>query len=186
MSIYSFALFLHIAGTMGFFITLGLEWTGLHQIRNAATSEQVRAWTGVFSGTRRLGMASMLMIVISGFHLMASSWGWVAWIIVTLVAMVVMVVLINTLTRPRTMAMGQSVVTEADGVLSLVHSLAYDPRLWISIQTRLAISLGIVFLMTVKPGMGGSLLIISVAIALGLASSLPRIPYKDVLEKPDD
>jgi hypothetical protein len=48
-----------------------------------------------------------------------------------------------------------------------------DPLLWASIQIRVAIALGIVFLMTVKPGLGGALLTIGVAIVLGLASALP-------------
>ena len=53
------------------------------------------------------------------------------------------------------------------------HSLANHPVLWISIQTRVAIALGIVFLKTAKPDLGGSLLTIGVAIILGLASALP-------------
>jgi hypothetical protein len=43
-----------------------------------------------------------------------------------------------------------------------------DPNLWISIHTRTAILLGIVFLKIAKPDLGGSLLIISVVIILVL------------------
>ena len=32
MNAYSIALFLHIVGALGFFVALGLEWTGLWQI----------------------------------------------------------------------------------------------------------------------------------------------------------
>lgn len=186
MSIYSFALFLHIAGSLGFFITLGLEWTSLHQIKNAGTSEQVRAWISIFNGTRRFGMASTLTIIVAGIYLMASAWGGAAWIIVTLAAMGLMIVLINTLTRPRTLAIAQVVTAGKGPMSSAVQSLVNDPRLWISIQTRMAISLGIVFLMTVKPGLGGSLLTISMAIVIGLASSLPMIRRKSVKESTGD
>jgi hypothetical protein len=48
-----------------------------------------------------------------------------------------------------------------------------DPLLWTSIQTRAAIALGIVFLMTVKPGLGEALLTIGLALVLGLALALP-------------
>lgn len=186
MSIYSFVLFLHIAGALGSFVTLGLEWTSLHQIRNALTLEQVRAWISIFNGTRRLGMTSMLIIVTTGFHLMVSAWGSVDWIIVTFGAMVLMVVLINTLTRPRTITIGRAVTAEKGPVSPTLQSLTNDPLLWISIQTRLAISLGIVFLMTVKPSLGGSLLTIGMAIVIGLVSSLPRIRRKYVQERPAD
>jgi hypothetical protein len=49
------------------------------------------------------------------------------------------------------------------------------PILWISLQTRGSIALGIVFLMTVKRVLVGSLLVIGVAIMLGIASVLPLL-----------
>lgn len=183
MNIYSFALFLHIAGALGFFITLGLEWTSLNRIRKTTVLEQVRAWMSITNGTRRLGMASMLTIVVSGLYLMVSTWGGAAWIIVTLGAMALMIVLINTLTRPRTLAIGREMIIEKGSISPALQSLANDPLLWISIQVRLAIALGIIFLMTVKPGLSGSLLTIGTAIALGLAVSLPAIRRKVAQEE---
>ena len=53
-----------------------------------------------------------------------------------------------------------------------------DPILWISIHTRRAILFGIVFLKIAKPGLGGSLLIISVVIILGLALALPMSHHR--------
>ena len=41
------------------------------------------------------------------------------------------------------------------------------------IRMRTALALGIVFLITVKPGLAGALIAISVAVVLGLASALP-------------
>ena len=54
-----------------------------------------------------------------------------------------------------------------------LRQLLHDPLLVISLQTRVAIALGIVFLMTVKPDLRGSLLAIVIAAMLGLASALP-------------
>lgn len=47
-----------------------------------------------------------------------------------------------------------------------------------------AMALGIVFLMTVKPDLGASLLTIGVAIVLGLASALPIPGRERVQEEP--
>jgi len=77
MNNYSIALFLHIVGALGFFVALGLEWTGLGQIRSAMTLEQVRAWMSTLKSVRKVGFASMLTTVISGFYMMARSG--VAW-----------------------------------------------------------------------------------------------------------
>ncbi len=106
MNYYSIALFLHVVGALGFFVALGLEWTGLWQIRRATTSEQIRAWMGISKSARSLGIASMLAILISGFYMMATAWGSVAWIIVALGALVLLVVLTMALTGPRMAAIG--------------------------------------------------------------------------------
>src|SRR5574339_613370 len=184
MNMYLLVLFIHIVGALGFFITLGLEWNSFHQIRNAATSEQVRAWINISNRIRRLGMISMLTIVIAGVYLMVSAWGAAAWIIVTLGAMLLMIVLINMLTRPRTMAIRRAMTTETGPLSPTLRSLTTDPLLLISNQIRLAIALGIIFLMTAKPGLGGSLLTIGTAIVLGFAFSLPAMLQKSVQEKP--
>lgn len=173
MSGYDFALFLHITGAIGLFITLGLEWTGLWQIRSAITIEQVRPWMGVLKGIRKVGFASMATAVITGIYMMLIGWGFVAWIIVTVLSLVLVIALSLVLTGPRMMAVGRALATEKGMLSKTFHSLANHPFLWISIQTRVAIALGIVFLKIAKPGLGGSLLTIGVAIILGIASALP-------------
>jgi hypothetical protein len=57
-------------------------------------------------------------------------------------------------------AIGRSITIEKGPVSPSLHALAIHPLLWISIQTRVSIALGIVFLMTIKPGLGESLLTI--------------------------
>ncbi len=178
MSDYSISLFFHIVGVMGMFVALGLEWTGLWQIRSATTSEQVRVWMRISRKTRRLGIASMLTVLLTGLYMMATVWGGVAWIDVTLGALVLAIVLTFRLTAPRMAAIGRTLMAEQRPGSHIVQDLANQPVLWISIQTRVAIALGIVFLKTTKPDLGGSLLIIAIAIVLGIASSLP-IPRRE-------
>ncbi len=182
MNNYSIALFLHIVGALGVAVALGLEWTGLWQIRSAVRPEPVRAWMGILRSASRVGIASMLTTVITGFYMMLTAWGGVAWIIVTLGALVLMIALSVALTGPRMAAIGQALATEKGAVPKTFHSFANHPLLWISIQTRVAIALGIVFLKTVKPDLGGSLLTIGVAIVLGLASALPMPHHEQAQE----
>jgi hypothetical protein len=186
MNAYSIALFLHIAGAMGFFVALGLEWTGLWQIRSAMTPQQVGGWMRILKCVRKVGFASMLTTVISGFFMMATVWGGVAWVIVSLGALVLVIVLSVALTGPQMKAIGRALATEKVPLSQTFYSLANDPLLWISIQTRVAIALGIVFLKTAKPDLGGSLITIGVAIALGIASALPMLRRERVQEAPAD
>ena len=173
MNSYSLALFFHIVGAMGFFLALGLEWTGLWQLRSARLSQEVQAWMGLLKSARKGGFASMLAVVISGVYLMATAWGRVAWLIVTVGSLVVVIVLALALSGPRLAAMGRALATEQGAVSHTFHRVANHPLLWISVQSRMAIALGIVLLKIVKPDVSGSLLIIGVAIVLGLASALP-------------
>jgi hypothetical protein len=173
MSYYSIALFLHIVGVLGLFVALGLEWTGLWQLRGVTTAEQVRAWLRSSKNARRFGMVAMLTILISGASMMATVWGPVAWIAVSLGVLILMVVLAVALSGPRMAAIGRALTTEKGPVSHTLQSLVNHPFLWISIQTRVAIALGVVFLKTSKPDLAGSLITIGVAIALGLAAALP-------------
>jgi len=51
----------------------------------------------------------------------------------------------------------------------------HSPVLLISIRTRVALAIGVVFLMTVKPSLGAALVTIGAAVVLGMASALPTL-----------
>ncbi len=166
MSYYAIALFLHIVGALGLFVALGLEWTSLMLLLRATTSEQIRERMRIATGVRGLSSASLATLLVSGLYMAATVWGGVAWIAVALGAMVLMAVLGVALTGPRMAAIGRAA---ENGPLAPVP----HPLLWVSIKTRVAIALGIVFLMTFKPDLNGSLLTIAVAAVLGLVAALP-------------
>jgi len=179
MNIYSTALFLHILGALGLSIALGLEWTGLRHIRSAELPEQFRSWIGILKNANKVGFPSMLSTVITGIYMMLTVWGGTAWIYVTLGSLILVIVLSAVLTRPRMAAIGRTLATEKGAITQAIHNLANHPILWISIQTRAAIILGIVFLKIAKPSLGGSMLTIVVAILLGIGSAFPvsvRVP----------
>jgi hypothetical protein len=173
MNYYTISLFVHIVSAMGFFVALGLEWTSLRQIRAAMTSEQLREWMRISNSARRLGIISMLAILASGIYMMATAWGGVAWIIVALGALVLVIILSVAITRRRIAPIGRILAEEKGPLSPTLRSLANHPLLWISMQTRLAIALGIVFLMTAKPDLGGSLLVMGITIVIGLIIYLP-------------
>jgi hypothetical protein len=135
--------------------------------------EQVRAWLSIFKSVRKAGFISMLTTVITGLYMIVAYWGGKPWIIVTMGSLILMIVLAQVLTAPRMSAIGKTLAMEKGPVLQTFHNLVNDPVLWISIQTRVAIVLGIIFLKIAKTDLGGSLLTIVVAIVIGIASALP-------------
>ena len=172
MDAYSVVLFVHIVGVLGIFVALSLEWTGLRQIRAALVPDQVRTWMGILNSTRRMGFASMGTTVITGIYMMLTDTGLVPWLYVSIGALVLVILLSVVLTGPRMMAVGQAMAMGKSTLSSTFYSLANHPLLRVSIQTRIALALGIVFLKITKPELVGSLLAIGIAILLGLASTL--------------
>jgi hypothetical protein len=128
----------------------------------------------------------MLTTVVTGIYMWLTVWRGVAWILVVLGALVLEIVLFVALTVPRMVAMEKALDGEKRPISQTFHNLANHPILWISVQTRVAIILGIVFLKIAKPDLVGSLLIIGVSILLGLAVALPALRRVRVQEGPAD
>jgi len=173
MSSYAIALFVHIVGALGFGVALGLEWTGLRQLRKATSSEAVRTWMRILQNALKVGFVSMLATVLTGSYMMATAWGAAPWLSVTLAALGLLIGFSAALTRPRLRAIGQALATGHGPMSPTFQGVVNHPLLWISIQARAAVTLGIILLKIAKPDLGGSLLIVGVALVLGIASALP-------------
>jgi hypothetical protein len=186
MGIFSIALFLHIVGALGVSLALGLEWIGLSQIRRSTVPQQIRAILGLVKSTTRFGFISMLTTFITGIYMVWTAIGWVPWILVVLGALILLIVLTRALTTPRMTAIARTLATEKESVSQTFRNLANDPMLWISVQTRVAIVLAIIFLKIATPDLGKSLLTIGVAIVLGFVSALPKLRSVQAHEAPTD
>src|SRR5258708_26123863 len=91
---------------------------------------------------RIVGPFSALGVLVPGLYMTATSWGWVAWIVVALVSWALIAVL-GAVNGIRILALEQ-----AGGLLEGIR----NPVFLISWLTRVGIALGVIFLMTVKPG----------------------------------
>ncbi len=172
MSLYSIALFLHIVGALGFFAALGLEWITVMQFQRATTAEQVRDWQGASGNMRRIGMVSMLILLGAGLYMMVTVWHGVAWLWVSFGAIVILMLVMGRVSGPRMKAIGKA-VKEMSGTLSpQTQTPLRDAMLRVGIQARVIMALGIVFLMTVKPDLVGSLLTVGITLVLSLVWGL--------------
>lgn len=183
MNSYTIALFFHILGVLGFFMALALEWASQRHLWQATTTEQVREWLRVVTGATQIGTASMVLILVAGFTLMALGNISAAWVIVAFWAFVLLAILRAALTGPRLAAIRRAVKDEQGTVAAPLSHALHHPLLRVSIQTRLAMAVGIVFLMTVKPDLGGALLTVGGATVLGVVSAVFRLSGGRVPEK---
>jgi hypothetical protein len=172
MSPYAIALFLHVVGALGLFAGLALEWLLVTRLRGATTGEGAREWMRLFSSLRILYGVALATILIAGIFMAVNASLTAPWVGLALVALILLAAVGGLLTG-RGMATIGPAVGPKQGMLTDEDRIRLrDPRLWISVQLRTAIALGIVFLMTVKPDLIGSLIALAISFIIGVASSV--------------
>ena len=172
LTLYSIALFFHIAGALGIFAALALDWVGITKLRGVRTVEQVREWAGVYGIVRALGGASVAALLIFGLYMTAVTWGPTGWIGIGFLSLLFIAVFgaVSGIRLSRVLAAAGS----GEGSLGEDLRRALQAPLFVaSVRARTAVAIGVVFLMTVKPDAVGSLLVTVIALILGIASAVP-------------
>lgn len=186
--LYHVALFAHITGALLYFVGVGLEVIVLHNLRRAQIVGQVRVWLQAGRGTIKLFRLSTALILLAGAYMTLTVWGvWTPWIDVALVALIVFNAVGPLLNGRRFRAIGQAMGAlggaPGDAISGELERRIHDSTLRSSIHVMAAAAFGIVFLMTVKPDLVGSLATMAVAVSLGWLSTLlredsQRVPLK--------
>jgi hypothetical protein len=164
--------FLHVVGALGLTAAFGVEAVGLVGLRRATAAEVALLWLRSRRWVLLIGPTSIGLVLATGIYLTVAAWGAMPWILVSLVSLVALAGIGGVLTGVP-MARITPAIEQASGPLAdeLRHGLR-SARLTISITTRIAITVGIVFLMVQKPSLLTSVLTIVVAAGIGVAAGL--------------
>lgn len=172
--LYHIALFIHISGAVLWFIGVGLNWLGLNRLRRADRVEQAREVSALLHVLERLFSLGLVLLLGSGLYMTITTWGFtLAWLDAALVTMIALPILGASVNGRRLRRIRQMASTQPDGPLSAnLRVRTSDPVLvfW----SRLVALLGwwIVFLMTLKPDLFGTLAALGVTLALGVFFAL--------------
>jgi hypothetical protein len=167
MNPYSLALFVHVVGALLLFVTLTVEGVALRQLRRAATAQEAKVGTAMLRLNRVVGPFSAVAVLVPGLYMTATSWGPTAWIVVALMSWAV-IALLGAVNGIRILALERNLGSESAQSVAQLR----DPRFFVSWLARVGIALGVVFLMTVKPGAFVAVLAVIVAAAAGLAAGV--------------
>jgi hypothetical protein len=172
MSIYTIVLFLHVIGAIGYFISMGIWLFGFTAIRRAQRVEQVRTLAHLIGRLGPLFGISVLLILATGLYMAITAWGLLtSWVLVALISLILIAPLGTAFIEPRRRAIDRLAQDAPDGPLpQSLEQRTHDPVLLTALQTVTTLLLGIVFLMTNKPSLIGSFIVMAVALVLGLAS----------------
>ena len=140
MNLYSIALFLHIVGSLLLFALLTIEGVALRQGFMVARLNRV------------LGPISALAILVPGAYMVASQWGLKGWIVVGIASWVLI-------------AVGGA----ATGVGLLTGRLDIRAAA-VSWSVRIGMALAVVFIMTVKPDLAVSTIVVVAGAVFGGAA----------------
>lgn len=174
MSLYTIALFLHVAGALAFGAGAFMSLLSFWAMRRAQRIEEVRPILGLSSLSGPVLGIGMLVNLVAGLYMTADTWGWqTAWIIVAIVTLVLFIAA-GAVMGTRRGAIANLIKDMPDSPLpETVAQRIHDPLFGTSVYMMLALLLGIVFLMTAKPALDGSIVAIVVAAVLGAVVSLP-------------
>ena len=174
--IRSLVLFTHVVGVLALFVGLGLEWIGLDGIQRSTTRAEALPWVRLIAIVPRLFGTALAAIVVSGFYLGARV-GVLGndWLRASYGALLLMAVVGGPVSRSPMRALKRAADLPADVIVTL-RAAADNPILRLSLRTRIAFGLAVVFLMIAKPAAGESLLVLALASIATIATSLTRRP----------
>jgi hypothetical protein len=176
MPYYQIALFIHILGALSFFIAIGVVYASVLGIRRAQTVQPLKLWTGAaIPAMRVIFPIAGLVILVAGLYMVATEWqNQTGWATVALIALIALSIASALLQGRRITALAQQVAGQPDAapMTGALQAQAHDAVTWVSVNASAAFAIGIVYLMTLKPDVVGSLIALGVALVVGLVFGL--------------
>jgi hypothetical protein len=168
IDLHRFIVFCHVAGTVGMFAAVTIEWISVRSLLQATTYEEARQGMALWPLRQRIGLPSFLLVLASGIYLATSLDVWKsAWVAVALPTLVIVAVA-GAVINPRFGRMRVATATGIGPLRSDAQLKVHDPMIVTSWRFRTALLSGLVLEMAAKPDYAGVLIII-VAGVIGIA-----------------
>lgn len=164
---YNIILFLHIIGALLLSAAIAIEWLCVAELRKADSFSSIQKSINRYSGLNKIGGIAMLLILVPGIYLMITVWKDAGWIIAGFLGLILIGAIGGILTGRKIIHMKKLLINEEKNSNEIMLLSVYK-SIYISIYLRTSIFLGIVFMMTVKPGLSISFLILVVSACVGL------------------
>jgi hypothetical protein len=172
MDLYPLLVFLHVVGGMGFVAAVVIEVLVVTRLGRAATLDQAQTLLGLMRVQGRVVPAAMSTVLITGIWMMIVRWGPVAWATVAFAGLIILIATGVTLTRRAMTNVGTSLAGASHDLPERFQAAVTSKALTVSLASRGLITLAIVALMTLKPGVVGSLTILAAALVIGFGTAM--------------
>ncbi len=174
---YALVLFFHLGGAVVTFMGVGTLFFSTVALRRARRTEEVLSLAWIFEMGTMLGFAGILVVAASGLYLAWTVWGLGrSWVLVAIAASVLMSPVWPVIVVPRIERVIHEARSSPAGPVSpALAAHLNDPVAKLGALAVIGVLVGLVFLMTLKPPLTGSIAAMLVSIAVCLLLGLPSI-----------
>lgn len=161
------ALFIHLLGVITLFIAIGILQRGGERVRAASTVEELRLWLDLLKSTGGMFPASFAFILLSGLYMTNESWSFdTPWIVVAIVSVVVMGIIGGAVIGRKLSSIGRAAASAQQISPELALQVA-RPALWVAATALNGMALGVLWLMSIKPGWTQSIVVVTALAIVG-------------------
>ena len=177
MLAYNLALFVHFVGLISAFGGFVIVQRSGSRLRAARDMDEVRTWLPLLNSVGPMFGAGYGLLLLSGLYMAFARWrAALPWLVVAIVSLITLLV-VGGIMVGRSLRVMNAAAADARGSIpgELAQRIA-NPALWRTISALNGLAMGVVFVMTVKPGWVGSLAAVLVAATIGgaISSALAR------------
>ena len=171
MDTYHVVLYIHLLSLLVGFSAGMIETVCLFRLRAAETLEAAAPWGQLAGEIEKAFPVAILGLFGSGAYMTSDLWTWsTSWSVVPIIGLVVLSLQGPLVAGRRGHAVKAALVANGPGPLGPeARRMTRDRALWAAGFTNEFLVLGIVWVMTEKPGWGGAVAALAVAYAVGLA-----------------
>jgi hypothetical protein len=175
MNWHMLLVFIHVTSAIALSAGALISLFGLLALRRAQRIEQVQSILGLLTLAEPVSGVALVLTPAAGLLMTINTWGWHnGWINVALGSMALLLLPAGATMglRRRTIAILTQDLS-AGPLAPTIRQRIHDPVMATAGCLMVTLVLGVVFLMTTKPALDGSLIAMGVSLALGFVASLP-------------
>ena len=180
MDTYHVMLYIHLLSLLVGFSAGMIETVCLLRLRAADTLEAAAPWGQLAGQIEKAFPVAIVGLFVTGAYMTSDVWSWGdSWIVLPLVGLAVLSVQGPLVAGRRGHAVKAALMANGPGPLGPeAQRMTRDRALWSAAMTNLAVVLGIIWVMTVKPDWAGAIatLVVAYAVGLALAARMTREP----------
>jgi len=163
--LYLIALFLHVIGALLYSASLAIEWLCQFRLRKAETSDKFNEWFAAYSKLPIISGIAWLLLLVPGIYLMVVIWNNAAWANIAMAGFFLLIIIGSLINGTRMKPLIKEI--KSSGYTSAIRNKLDDQMINFSLKARTTLTIGIVFLMTVKPGLSDSIITLIISLLLG-------------------